>query len=329
VQNLRLFQDVARCQSFSQAAELHGITQSAASQRISQLEKKLGVTLFDRSVRPLGLTEAGQIFFAGCEDILDRYDRLESRVASLDEDPKGGIRVIAIYSAGIDLLQQARERFRELYPQVALEVIFEKPDAVYQQVVGQQCELGIVSYPQRWRKVEIIPLRDERMVAVCQPSHELAKRESVHASELAGWQMATFDNELPAGRKIRQYLKEHGAAPSIAETFDNIDTLISAVRLTDHVAILPRRTVAREVEAGNVVAVPLEPVLHRPIGIIHRKRHGKANGLSLNAQRLIELLVEHAGPATDNLAQTQPANIAPTQTNTQAPHRNLLAGAQS
>ncbi|MCC7205272.1 MAG: LysR family transcriptional regulator, partial [Phycisphaeraceae bacterium] len=62
MQSLRLFCDVAGHRSFSLAAKKHGITQSAVSQRVGQLEKRLGVTLLDRSVRPLALTPAGELF---------------------------------------------------------------------------------------------------------------------------------------------------------------------------------------------------------------------------------------------------------------------------
>ena len=108
MQTLRLFSDVARRRSFSEAAKLHGVTQSAASQRLGALEKRLGVTLFDRSVRPLALTEAGEIFLEGCSELLDQYDRLQRRVMGLSGDPQGRVRVAAIYSAGIDLLDDSR-----------------------------------------------------------------------------------------------------------------------------------------------------------------------------------------------------------------------------
>ena len=80
---LRLLVDVARLRSFSQAAEVHGITQSAASQRVSHLEKHLGVVLLDRSRRPLGLTDAGRVYLEGATDVLDRLDRLHGRVAAI------------------------------------------------------------------------------------------------------------------------------------------------------------------------------------------------------------------------------------------------------
>lgn len=304
MQTLRLFQDVARCHSFSRAASIHGITQSAASQRIGHLEKKLGTTLLDRSVRPLRVTEAGRVFLEGIDDVLERYDRLERRVAALSEEPEGEVRVAAIYSAGIDLLREVQAGFHDRFPRARVSVTYEKPEGVYERVLERDCDLGIVSYPQRWRKVGIVSLRDETMVAVCHPGHELATWDHVLASALKRWPMAAFDVDLPVGRRVRQYLRDHGELPTIAASFDNIDTLKSAVRVTDQFAILPRRTVASEVAAGELVAVPLEPKLVRPMGIIFRRRSstGRSSGLSPAARRLIDFLVEHAGPAVESAA---------------------------
>ena len=71
---IKLFCDVAQHGNFSKGAELHGITQSAASQRIRGLEDDLGVELIDRSTRPCGLTHVGKVYYEGCREILDRYD---------------------------------------------------------------------------------------------------------------------------------------------------------------------------------------------------------------------------------------------------------------
>jgi DNA-binding transcriptional LysR family regulator len=316
MQTLRLFKDVARCRSFSQAAALHGITQSAASQRVSALEKRLGVTLINRSVRPLALTEAGRLFLAGCDDLLDRYDRLASKVAGLRGEPEGVVRVTAIYSAGIDLLNNVRERFEAAFPKVEVEIRYEQPDAVYQAVRGGECDLGILSYPQRWRNVGVLPLRDEPMAVVCRPDHELARRgvASLHAADLTGLDMVTFDTELPVGRRIREYLRENGAHPNITNVFDNIDTIKSAVALTDQVSILPRRTVIREVAAGALALVELEPTLVRPIGIIFRgvRSRGRAGrngespasvsdggGFVPGVQAFVDFLLDYAGPNVD------------------------------
>ncbi|MEL7087140.1 MAG: LysR family transcriptional regulator [Planctomycetota bacterium] len=295
MQNLRLFSDIARGRSVSVAASLHGITQSAASQRIGQLEKQLGVTLLDRSVRPLGLTEAGRVFLAGVGDVLRRYDDLERRVTGLGDDAAGVVRVSAIYSSGIDLLQQAHEAFGKERPNIAVQIAYEKPDAVHDSVVHGRADVGILSYPERFKKVGVIALRDEEMCVVCPPRHALAKRRSVAAVQLTGHEMVGFDADLPVGRRIAQYLKQQGAAPVTAHSFDNLDTLKSAVAATDRFAILPRRTVRREVAAGALAEVELTPRLVRPMGLIYRRATRPQPALPRAAAIFVDFLLHHAG----------------------------------
>lgn len=302
MQTLRLFFDVARCHSFSQAAALHGITQSAASQRIGQLERKLHVTLLDRSTRPLALTEAGRLFLEGVGDVLERYDRLEQKVSALGEEPEGRVRVAAIYSAGIELLNQLSQRFEAEHPRIRIDLNYEKPDEVYRRVLEGECDLGILSYPQRWRKVDIVPLREEIMAVVCGPEHPLARRKRVGAGELGDYPMVTFDADLPVGRRLRQYLREQGVTPQITNVFDNIDTLKNAVAVTERFSILPVRTVLREVGSGALRVVELTPRMTRPIGVISRKgaRSGNGNGTMMPAVRVfVDFLKDHAGPSVD------------------------------
>lgn len=299
MESLRLYVDVARCHSFSQAATLHGITQSAVSQRIGQLEKRLGVRLLDRSSRPLALTEAGQLFLTGAEDILERFERLEGRISAISDPSLGYVQVAAIYSAGIDLLQQVVQAFSTRHPRVRVEIVYQRPDEVYRRVLDRECDLGLVSYPQRWRKVEVLPLREEVMVVVCHPGHPLAGHSRLHAADLSSYEMITFDTDLPAGRRIRQYLKDHGATPRIVHCFDNIDTLKTAAAVTDRFSILPRRTVRKEVEAGTLRAIELQPHLTRPIGIIFRPRGKNEGAFSPATQTFVDFLFEYAGPGQD------------------------------
>lgn len=298
MQSLRLFCDVAGHRSFSLAAKKHGITQSAVSQRVGQLEKRLGVTLLDRSVRPLALTPAGELFLRECRELIDRYDRLERRVSSLRPELAGSVTVFAIYSAGIDLLTEVQEAFETRHTDVHVAVEYKQHEAIYDGVRGQACDLGILSYPAHHRDLTVVPLRDEVMAVVCAKGHDLAGRSSVQASDLGQWSMLGFEPVLPVAKGIRRYLKEQGVSATITNVFDNVDTIKSAVAVTDEIAILPKRTVMREVAAGTLAVVDLQPRLVRPLGIVHRRRHGE-DALTPAAQAFVDFLLEHAGPNQD------------------------------
>ncbi|MEE9404399.1 MAG: LysR family transcriptional regulator [Algisphaera sp.] len=317
MQTLRLFSDVARCQSFSQAAGMHGITQSAASQRIGHLEKRLGVTLLDRSVRPLELTEAGGVYLRGVQEVLQRYDLLEGEVAAsfvpkkADSHPAGDVRVAAIYSSGIDLLSRVRRRFEAEQPQVSVTIDYEYPDTVYDAVVNGRADVGILSYPERFKKVGVIPLRDEPMAVVCPPDHPLAKKKSVTPEELTGHERVAFSNDLPMGRRVTNYLKENGGAPTTKYIFDNFDTIKNAVAAMGRFAILPARTVQRDVKAGVLVTVKLTPELTRPMGIIYRRGARQGAPLSPASATFVDFLIEHAGSssATAKLNHVNPTDM--------------------
>lgn len=291
MQGLRIFCDVADLRSFSRAAELHGITQSAVSQRIHHLEERLGTKLLDRSKRPFVLTPAGELVSREGRQLVGRYDALARSVARLDPERGGSVRVHAIYSAGIALLNQLRTEFQRRRPELDVQIEYEPPAAVAEAARTGRCDFGIVSYPEQWPGLQSRPLREERMCLACGANHELAGAKSVRAADLDGRELIHFTHELPAARHIRSYLTGNGANAVFAQRLDNIDTFKSMLQATNYAAILPLRTFLAEVRAGLLAAVPLEPVLERPVGIVYAR--GK---LRSAAEDFASFLVENAGP---------------------------------
>src|SRR5437899_3165454 len=108
---LKVFCDVARHRSFSQAAASNGRSQSAVSQIVLQLEKDLGVQLIDRSTRPLQLTAVGKQYYEGCNSIVEQYRELEAAVRHTQTEIDATVQVAAIYSVGLGDMGQYVERF--------------------------------------------------------------------------------------------------------------------------------------------------------------------------------------------------------------------------
>lgn len=285
---IQLFCDIAGQGSISGGARLHGVTQSAASQRIMGLERELGVRLVDRGTRPLKLTAAGEIYRQGSEEILDRYEQLKRQIAEPAGTIGGTVQVAAIYSVGIDLLNQAVERFEARYSKVRVQVDYQQPAAVHKRVRDQRVDFGILSYPQQWRDLAAQPLREETMVVVCAAGHPLAGRERLSPAELVDQPMVGFDSSLPIASQIGAYLRRNGGDPQLSHTFDNIDTIKAFVGHSNEAAILPYRTVRREVEDGVLATLLLDPPVSRPLAIVtppHRPQ-------SAAARTLIEALID-------------------------------------
>ena len=95
LETLRLYCDVVRLRSMSRGAAANGVTQSAASQAMQQLEAELGVMLLDRSRRPLVATEQGRGFYEACRALLQGFDKTRAELAASRQRVEGIVRVAA------------------------------------------------------------------------------------------------------------------------------------------------------------------------------------------------------------------------------------------
>jgi DNA-binding transcriptional LysR family regulator len=287
---LKVFRDIAQSSSISRAAVMNGISQSAASQNLKHLEKSLGVDLFDRSIRPLRLTPAGRLYLSACRDIVRRYDEVESQIDALKKELAGGVRVASIYSIGLYEMAQITQRFEELHPQAHVHLEYMRPEKVYQAVVDDQADLGLISYPNPAKEVKAIPWRLESMVLVTHPSHPLAKKKSVRPDDMAGRDYVSFDPDLSIRKATDRFFREHGIQRNVVLEFDNIQMIKEAVSIGSGISILPERTVRQEVADRKMVALPIEADgLVRPVGIIHRRK----KQFTPLASQFLQFLREH------------------------------------
>ena len=301
LETLRLYCDVVRHRSFSRGAEENFVSQSAASQAVGHVERELGVTLIDRTRRPLVVTPEGLTFFEACRELLDVWDRARGAVSAVKERLDGTVRVAAIYSVGLHEVSRHMQRFHALYPDAHVMLECLHPHKVVDAVTSGEADVGIMSYPPGSRSLSIVPLRDEPMAFVCHPRHRLARRRVIQPTDLAGEPFVAFDPGLTIRRAIDRALRQANIKVNIVMAFDNIETIKQAIIIAAGVTILPRHTVQNEVGVGALAVVPLGlPELVRPVGIIHRRQ----KPLSPTVARFIEFLKDASEPRVDEVAAT-------------------------
>jgi DNA-binding transcriptional LysR family regulator len=273
LEHLKLFRDIALARNVSHGAEVCGVSQSAASQFLHKTERRFGVQLLDRSVRPIELTEAGRLYYEFCRDVLRRKEELEESLEKLKGRVQGTVRVAAIYSVGLSDMSRLERELSRRMPEAELLVEYLRPEKVYDAVVTDQADLGLVSYPESNREIAAIPWREEKMMVAAAPSHPLASRKTLALADLAQQNFVAFDDELRVGREVKRYIRDNGAQLNVVMHFDNIQTMKEAVALGSSISIMPVRVLRNDIEQGRLVAIPIEGcTLVRPLGIIHRRR---------------------------------------------------------
>lgn len=289
IETMRLFCDVVQHQSFSRGASVNGVSQSAATQSVHRVERHFGAQLIDRAKRPFVLTPEGQICYEGFRRVLEQYDGVVSRVASLHEEISGLVRVAAIYSVGLHDMSRCMQDFMRRYPRAKVRLEYLRPNKVYDAVLGAEADLGIVSYPIASSDFSVIPLRSEKMVLVCHLQHKLASESAVTAEHLQGEGFVAFDRDLSIRKEIDRYLRQRSVSVRTVMEFDNIETIKQAVAIGAGVSVLPEPTVRNETRSGTLAAVRLiAPELQRPIGIVHRQRRV----FTPTAGKFVEMLQE-------------------------------------
>ncbi len=116
--NIAVFVRVVELGSLSSAGRDMRISPAVASNRIKELEKHLGVRLFNRTTRQLMPTEQGTVFYAGAKNVLDAVAEAEAAVSALSGQPRGTIRVTAPLGLGRRLIASGIPDFRDKYPDI-------------------------------------------------------------------------------------------------------------------------------------------------------------------------------------------------------------------
>ena len=272
IESLKVFCDLAETESFTKAAQINHVTQSAVSQQISSLERQFKSLLIERSKKKFRLTREGQVLYDYSKQIIQTYDALFSRLQEIKDIVSGTIRVATIYSIGLHDLPPYIKRFLKEYPTVHVHVEYRRANQVYDDVLGNVVDLGLVAYPTKDAKLEIIPLRKDPLVLICHPQHAFSKLKTIKLKTIAGQKFIGFEPDIPTRKALDKILKEHSVEVNNVMEFDNIETVKRAVEIDAGISIVPQATISQEISKQTLAAVTLEDSdFFRPLAAIYKK----------------------------------------------------------
>ncbi len=272
IESLKVFCDLAETESFTKAAQINQVTQSAVSQQISSLERLFKSLLIERSKKRFRLTREGQVLYDYSKQMIHTFDSLHNKLQEVKEVVSGTIRIATSYSIGLHDLPPYIKLFLKNYPTVNVHVEYRRANQVYDDVIGNVVDLGLVAYPTRDSKLEIVQLRKDLLALICHPQHPLAKSKSVRLKSLSGQKFIGFEPDIPTRRALDKILKDHSVHVQHVMEFDNIETVKRAVEIDAGIAIVPQGTVVQEVAKQTLAQVTLEDgEFHRPLAAIYKK----------------------------------------------------------
>ena len=273
IESFKVFCDLVETASFSRAAEINDVTQSAVSQMVRALERRFRVHLIERGRKNFSVTPEGRAFLLAAKEIYRAYEGLGDRLRELANVVAGPLRIAAIYSVGLHDLPPYLKKFRALYPDVDLTVEYRRSSQVYSEILDGSADLGLVAYPQRRRGVVIESFWEDKMVLICPPGHPLAKRRRVKLTDLQGERFISFEPDLPTRKALDRAFRTAGVTVRRVMELDSVETVKRAVEVENGLSIVPETSVANEVRTGLLFAAEIEDAdMWRPLGVIYRRQ---------------------------------------------------------
>ncbi len=287
---LQAFLAVADRGSFSAAALHLYLTQPAVSKRIKGLEEELQVILFERIGRKVRLTRAGEALLPRARELVLQAQDLKHLASRLLEKVSGPLLLGTSHHIGLHRLPPVLKRYRNTFPEVALDIRFMDSEKACREVEKGELELAVVTLPTRPAPaLETLTLWDDPLEFVAAPEHPLAGRQRVSLADLAAHPAVLPGATTYTRAILDRQLREQGLDITIGMSTNYLETLKMLAEINLGWTLLPRTMIGDHL---SVLPVPLR--LARQLGVVmHRQRV-----LSGPAQALLQLLSGQARATT-------------------------------
>jgi DNA-binding transcriptional LysR family regulator len=269
---LEFFRTVVEEGSFSKAAERVYRTQPAVSIAVRRLEEEIGAPLFERSQKTPALTEVGELVYDYAKRILSLRDQTLDAVAELRTLQRGRVRIGANESTSLYLLPHLILDYRELYPNVMVELFRYPSDRLPREVLDRNVDFALMAFEPVDRDLESFAVFRDELVLIMHPEHPLAKRASLKINELGEESFLAHNVKTGSRRRVMEAFAQHHTPLRITLELATIETIKRFAQLKIGLAFVPRMCVAEELERGALVTIPVEELnSFRTLWVTHRR----------------------------------------------------------
>jgi len=271
---LRIFLAVTRHRNYTHAAEELYLSQPSVSAQVHELERLIGLPLFEQVGKRLVLTQAGEMLKAHALNVFAAVEQAANALARLRQVDAGRLHVVANPTVGAYLLPKVLGIFRARYPHVELVLELKNTEDICDEVRIGYVELGVIETTGEILTDDLVftPYRDDELLLIVPAWHPWAGMETVPIQALT--QVTLLWREPGSGlrRMMEQVLHEAGVQAQVSIQFDSTEAIKQAVAANIGVSLVSQYSVSAEVAAGWLATVRIAEVeLRRQFQIVQRR----------------------------------------------------------
>ena len=304
LRQLQIFEAIGRLKNFTRVAEELFLTQSTVSTQVKHLSELAGIPLVEVVGKKTYLTEAGEIFYHACQDVINRLDNVEMAFSDLKGIKTGTLKLSVITTAKY-FAPEVLGKFWQLYPDIEVSLEVNNKENILQRLRDNEDDLYILGHnPPRELDIESIEFAVNPLYVMASKKHPLAKQKKRFSlKELAEYPFIQRETGSGIRQAIETLSKSKGVKPNVRMVLSNNEAIKHALIGQLGISVLSLHTILLEGVKGplallNVEGFPIQRKWH----LVYRK--GKE--LSVVAKSFIEFLQEEGkrlNQQVDELAQ--------------------------
>lgn len=290
---LSLFHLVVKHRSFTKAAELAGLTQSAITRQMQGMEDSLGIDLLERTTRSVRVTQAGEFLFRESAKLLGDVDqslrRLKEDFGNARKEIRLGVsRTISpAYLPGF-----FHASLRRGLP-VSFRMVSQSSAAILTALESNELDLGVLCPPSRLPRTVMVTHRFADAFTLIAPASaktdflSVGKRKVARLAWLNRQTWLLLDESTQTGLALRKWMTPSGIRVEPAMQLDNFDLIITLVALGLGLSFVPMRALALHGRKKNLVRLSLPDRFERSLVVLMRKHRKRPEHLSQFVQNIL------------------------------------------
>jgi DNA-binding transcriptional LysR family regulator len=252
LRQLEIVRTVAEKGSFTAAARVLNVSQSAVSRQVLLLEDELGEPVFLRLGRKVRLTTAGQALFDLSRRVLTDINETTASIRDQQQAPAGTLHLGGGMTVCLHVFPSLLKEFRKLQPRIDVKLTTGPTAQLLERLRSGALDIGLLTLPVEGADLTQVPVMREELLLVLPPSHPLAKRRRITPADLVNQSWVLFERGSSTRRVIDGMFESQGIRPRVVLETENVEILKAFTATGLGLTILPYQALAREARSGTL-----------------------------------------------------------------------------
>lgn len=290
IRQLQVFASVAKHLSYTRAAEELHLTQPAVSMQIKQLEKAVGLNLFEQIGKKIYLTEAGDVVLEHAISITFKLKSIENDLEQL-KGIDGGRLTVCIASTVNYFATRLISRFSQAYPSVQISLDVTNRHDLLKRLETNEPDLVLMGRPPSSADLKSTAFMDNPLVIIANPHHPLANEKNIPIKRLAGEKFVLREQGSGTRSAMEEMFKKYHVEPKVGTQLSGNESIKQAVEAGLGLALVSFHTVDLELTANRLTTLDVQ---HFPILKKWHIGHRSGKHLSATAQAFWDFVLEES-----------------------------------